>query len=161
MRGSLPPRVLVWASRLRSRSRENPDRLLPGPFWFAVHDRHGWSAGSPECARDLHVDRVAAERGEPDVDRFLPKAGRGRRPDPRVLLDGRGGGRGRRRARDHRLDLSSEGKCQRRRHQRPAMVNAAYSVAAVDGPGPTLPRNDAREGPSRAYAPPRMGAPQP
>src|SRR5207249_3707426 len=63
----------------------------------------------------LHGGGAAAECGQPLADRVQPDAQQLERPGAGVLLDGRGGGRGRRGPRDHRERLPSEAERERRR----------------------------------------------
>src|SRR5262249_39656442 len=81
-------------------------------------------ARQPQRAPDLHVGRADAERGEPDAGLVRTDAQRPGRPGAGVLLDGRGGGGGGRRPRDHRVDLPAASHDRRRRGPGDAVVGA-------------------------------------
>src|ERR1043166_6025855 len=104
-------------------SREDPGRRLPRAVGDPLLDRNGRRAGPQERPRDLHVGRAPAERGQPGPRDLLPDAWKPRRTGPGVLLDGRGGCRGRRRPRDHRLRLSPAPERERRRGELAPMVS--------------------------------------
>lgn len=87
------------------RRRRSEPRQLPVPRGPAVHDRCHRRADPAQRDRGLHVHRADAQRLQPRVRRLLPHARQPRRPDHRLLHDGRRRRGGRGRARDHRVPV--------------------------------------------------------
>src|SRR2546429_1910799 len=95
-----------------------PPRSTLFPYTTLFRARAGGRrrAAAAQCHRHLHVRRADAQCREPDVRRAGPAA-RGGGSDLRLLRDGRSGGRGGRRARDHARDLPPPADGQSAEHQ--------------------------------------------
>src|SRR2546429_7111474 len=91
-------------------------RAVAGGVGRAVRAGRRRRAAAAQRHRHLHVRRADAQCREPDVRRAGPAARRGG-SDLRLLRDGRRGGRGGRRARDHARDLPPPADGQSAEHQ--------------------------------------------
>lgn len=94
-------------SAVTTKKRRSPSESgqLPLSRSPAVHHRCGRGADPAERDRGVHVRGADAQRLQPRVRDLLPDARQSRRPDHRLLHDGRRRRRGRGRARDHRVGV--------------------------------------------------------
>ena len=70
-RSTTSPRSVT---RMIARRLRDHQHLLPGARRDALHHRRGRRAGPPQRARDVHVRRADAQRGEPHVRGVRPGA---------------------------------------------------------------------------------------